>query len=407
MFNAYGMEHRGQALYMIFRILVFIVFLAVVVLVVVPFALYLAGINIFPSNPVAVSVLQKTGVTIPQRLGILIRSQDRGDHWQNASVSESPTHSFPSAIYSFAFHPQNPDIMYLGGAATGLWTTINGGRTWNRMSDANGILDAAADIYDIKIARANPQIFYIAAYEKNHGRILKSDDNGVHFHELYATSADKKAVFTIVVDPADANHLLAATGEGALIETSNGGQTWRIKKMFSQPLVRLIANPQHARELYLINADGGIIKSVTGGNDWSDAIGKSSQSNDIIPRYPTSIFDFLGSSSKGSQTIFLLDPTNASRIYSGSDKTLLRSEDAGLTWKEINLLFPKELLPITALAVDPHTASTIFVAAAQELHKSVDDGITWRNVPLPAGISIKKLIIHPQDSRIMFAIVGR
>ena len=103
----------------------------------------------------------------------------------------------------------------------------------------------------------------------------------------------------------------------------------------------------------------------------------------------------------------MLDPVNPSRIYFGLNKKLLRSADAGLTWKEVNLLFAKELLPVTAVAVDLYNASALFVAAAQELQKSTDDGLTWRDMPLLAGISIKRLFIHSQDSNIMFAVVGK
>jgi photosystem II stability/assembly factor-like uncharacterized protein len=93
-------------------------------------------------------------------------------------------------------------------------------------------------------------------------------------------------------------------------------------------------------------------------------------------------------------------------VYSAQDTRLLRSEDAGLTWHEMTLLFPKELLPLTALAVDPRKSGTIFVAAGNELQQSTDDGVTWRNIPIPAGVRMTSLIIHPKDPTIMFATVG-
>ena len=392
---------------MIFRFLLIAVLLVILLLVVVPFVLYFAGVNIFPSNTAPISVRQKTGVVVPQKLGILMRSQDGGSSWQNAAISENPAISFPSLIYSLVFHPQNPDIMYLGGAQSGLWKSMNGGRTWDKVIDADHLLDLTADVHAIEIARANTDVIYVAAYERNHGRILRSDDSGAHFREVYATSADKKGVFDIVVDGSNVDHVFAVTYEGALIETTNGGKTWRVKKLFTKPLVRLIANPDNIRELYLVDGGGEVFKSVTGGSDWSDPIGKTSQNNGVVEQYPPTIFNFFGSNSSAAQIVFMLDPLNASRVYLGSGKTLLRSEDAGFTWKEVNLLFSKDLLPVTAMAIDPHTSSAIYVAAVQELEKSTDEGATWSNIPLPAGISIKKLIIHPRDSNIIFAVVGR
>lgn len=390
---------------MIFRTIGIIIFLAIVFFVLIPFGLYFAGVNIFSGNNTDIppSTPQKTNTS--QTLGVLIQSRDGGAHWENAAVSEHPNIPFPGTIYSFVTHPKDSNVIYLGGLASGLWKSVNGGRTWNRVADENHTLDPNADVYDIIIASANPDILYVAAYGKNHGRVLKSEDGGAHFTETYVTSAEKTGVFNVIVDVANKKHVLAATGEGTLIETVNGGQTWRVKKLFSRPLVRLIANPRDTQELYMINADGDIVKSVTGGNDWSDAIGKSSQSNGGIESL--TIFDFFGGGAgKGLQPIFVLDPSHTSRIYSGREKSLLRSEDAGLTWKEITLLFSKDVLPVTAVAVDPRNSATIFVAAANELHTSTDDGVSWRNVPLPVGIRITNLIIHPKDSNIMFAVVS-
>lgn len=392
---------------MILRTIVFIILFALIFLVVVPFALYVAGVNIFSGNkaqnvtPVAP---QQTG--IPQIVGILIRSEDGGVAWNSAGISENPNVAFPLAIYSFVVHPQDRNAIYLGGVASGLWKSINQGRTWNQVVDKSGTLDSNADIYDIKIVGTNPDVIYVAAYQKNYGRILKSEDGGEHFIELYATSKDKAGVFGVIADPADKKHLLAVTGEGALIETTNGGQTWRIKKLFTRPMVRIIAHSSSIQELYIINADGKVFKSVTGGKDWSDAI-SALASERVVPGYELGIFDFFTKRTKGTGGIFMLDPSNTLRVYSAQDTRLLRSEDAGLTWNEMTLLFPKELLPPTAVAVDPHISSTIFVAAGDKLQKSTDDGVSWRNIPLPADIHIMSLIIHPKDSHIMFAMVSR
>lgn len=390
---------------MILRTIVIIILLALIFFVVVPVALYMAGVNIFSGNSgnnIAPVAPQQTG--IPQVSGILIRSEDGGGAWKNAGLSEDPKIAFPSAVYSFAIHPNDSNTLYLGGAASGLWKSTNQGRTWNQVVDESGILDPNADIYDIKITNTNPGVMYVAAYQKNHGRVLKSEDGGAHFIELYATSKDRAGVFGVIIDPTDKKHLLAVTGEGALIETTNGGQTWRIKKLFTRPIVRIIANPDTIQELYIINADGKVFKSVTGGKDWSDAIGAPLSEN-IVQGYELGIFDFFTQYTRGTGGIFILDPSNSSRLYSAQDARLLRSEDAGLTWQEVTLLFPKELLPPTAVAIDPRKNSIIFVVAGDQLQKSIDDGVTWRNIQLPANLHIISLIIHPKDSNVMFAVV--
>ena len=391
---------------MILRIIIFIIILAIIFFVVIPLVLYISGVTIFPGTGISpVAPPQQTNA--PERLGILIRSEDTGTAWKHAAISEDPNVAFPTAIYSIAVHPKDNNILYLGGKASGLWKSINQGRTWNQVTDASHTLDSHADIYDIKIISTNLDSIYVAAYQKNHGRILKSEDSGAHFTEMYATSADNAGVFSIVIDPTDTNHLLAVTGEGTLIETINSGQTWRVKKLFTRPLMRLIANPGNIQELYIINAEGSLFKSVTGGKDWSDPIGALPSENVGFGDAPTFFDFFTKAPAKAVGKIFFLDPSDSSRAYLVQDKRLLRSEDAGLTWQDVTLLFPQELLPLTALAVDPRKRSTIFAAVGNELHQSTDDGTTWRSIPLPADARITSLIIHPNDSHIMFAVIGK
>ncbi len=394
---------------MIARITVIIILLGIAVFIILPFTLFWFGINIFPQGGVSVAPQpQKSGIsTVAEDLGILIRSEDGGMTWHNAARSENPTIPFPSQVYALVNHPKDPDVMFMTGAGAGLWKSMNRGLTWNKVIDAGGVLVSDADVYDVELLGPNADTVYVAVYEKTHGRVLRSDDAGMHFKELYVTSKERAPVYDIVIDSTDKKHILAVTGEGTLIETKNAGTTWRIKKILAKPLMRLIANPYDVSELYAINADGEVLKSVTGGNDWSDPLGTPAGERPPLEHYSPTLYDLFGSPPKGLDTVFTLDSNNASRAYLAFQKSLLRSDDAGLTWKEMNLLFNKDLLPVRALAIDPHKSSIMFIAASGELNKSTDGGMTWSDIPLPAGVNIKRLMINSNDSKLMFAVIGK
>ncbi|MDP3779071.1 MAG: hypothetical protein Q8R30_03470 [bacterium] len=394
---------------MIARIIVIIILLGIAVFVILPFTLFWFGVNLFPQGGVSVTPQgQQSNVSkVAEDLGILIRSEDGGVTWHNAARSENPTIVFPSHVYALVNHPKDPDVMYVTGTGAGLWKSVNRGLTWNKMIDAGGVLIPEADVYDVELLGPNGDVMYVGVYEKTHGRILRSDDGGAHFTEVYVTSKERTPVYDVVIDPADKKHVLAVTGEGTVIETKNSGATWRIKKIFAKPIMRLIGNPRNVSELYAINADGEVLKSVTGGSDWSDPLGTPQGERPPLEHYPPTLYDLFGSPPKGLDTVFMLDPNNASRAYLAFQKSLLRSSDAGLTWKEVNLLFNKDILPVRALAIDPHKSSIMFIAASKELNKSTDGGETWSNIPLPAGVGMKRLMINSHDSNLMFAVIGK
>ena len=395
---------------MVTRIVFGLIFILLIFLVAIPLGLRWAGFDIFSFSASTGTTTQKK--PSEQSFGILARSENEGRNWKNAAISENPAIPFPGVIFSFVMHPNDANVLYIGSKGSGLWRSMNGGRTWNRAVDGGRVLDSSADVYDVEIAKKTPNIFYTAVFQKDHGRVLKSEDGGATWREVYATSALKTGVFDISVDPFNTDHILIATGENGLFESNNGGETWRVKKWFTEPLVKIIVNPRNAKELYLITSAGNILKSVTGGTQWGNLSGKEAEEEGVsgvaIEQFPQGIFGFFGQNSAVSaRKIFFLDPTDPSRIYLSSSDGLLRSVDSGLTWKQLNLLLPKQLLPVTAIAINPSDSEIIYAGAGSEIHKSVDGGVTWSVMHLSEGIRVMGLIIHPQNPDIMFSILSK
>ena len=61
--------------------------------------------------------------------------------WNFVGPSTTPLQN-PSALYNgigrvdrIVFHPSNPNIIFIGTPAGGLWSTIDGGSTWNNLTD--------------------------------------------------------------------------------------------------------------------------------------------------------------------------------------------------------------------------------------------------------------------------------
>ena len=75
----------------------------------------------------------------PQKPGVIYagtqdgpyRSTDGGDSWERLGFPERG-----AVIWSLAFHPTNPNILYAGTAPVGLYRSENGGDTWEKLPGA-------------------------------------------------------------------------------------------------------------------------------------------------------------------------------------------------------------------------------------------------------------------------------
>ena len=77
-------------------------------------------------------------------------------------------------------------------------------------------LPAGEPLVAIGVVPDDPEVLYAAAGPA----IWKSSDMGVNWDRMHGVEAH-----ALAIDPADADHVLAATSDG-LIETQDGGQTW-------------------------------------------------------------------------------------------------------------------------------------------------------------------------------------
>jgi photosystem II stability/assembly factor-like uncharacterized protein len=107
------------------------------------------------------------------------------------------------------------------------------------------------------------------------------------------------------------------------------------------------------------------------------------------------------------------DPSDKRVVYLGfSSGGLWKTSDAGKTWKSLFDDYP--WLAIADIQIDPTNRQVIYVATGDPnisgypfvgdgIYKSTDGGISWKNIG-PGGIQIMpKLLIHPTNSKILFA----
>lgn len=393
---------------MVLKILLISLVVILGLIVVLPFVLNIAGFQSF-----GLSGLGSIGGAPSAIAGEgLLHSGDGGETWENAAISKTSRVYFPARIFDLTFHPQNPDLVFVGSKSSGLWKSADAGRSWEKVFDRGKVLAPTADVYKIAISRFNPKVMYLAVYQNDRGRVLKSEDGGESWREVYFVTANRYGVFDLYVNSGDADRVIIVTGQGGVLETRNGGKTWRVVKWFSEPLAKLLVNPVFMSEMFVLTARGNLFKTFDGGENWADLNERQFDQNQPLPYlYPQpqiALNPLGGFFQQGSSIEALVsDPSVFTTLYLGSGDGILRSLNGGFTWERLKILIPPEALPVRAVAVHPRSSNIIFAGASSQLHRSDDGGTNWRVEFLPTKNKIKNILIHPSKPEIMFAILEK
>ncbi|NOT60503.1 MAG: DUF11 domain-containing protein, partial [Acidobacteria bacterium] len=130
---------------------------------------------------------------------------------------------------SLIIHPTNPNIMYAGGVAGGVWKTTNGGGTWSPLTD----LIANLAVVSLAMDPKNPSVIYAGTGEGfgnsdgNRGAgIFKTTNDGATWTRLAATTTENfYYVNDLVISPTNSARIYAATETGVW-RSLDAGATW-------------------------------------------------------------------------------------------------------------------------------------------------------------------------------------
>ena len=139
-------------------------------------------------------------------------------------------------ITSIDVNLSDPDQIFLGAAAGGIWKSENSGHTWEPIFDN----ELAASIGSIAIFQKNPSIIYVGTGEgnprnsQNSGRgMFKSIDGGKTWQHLGLT--ETRQIHRVIVHPDNADIVWAGVSgatwgeseERGVYKSVDGGQSWR------------------------------------------------------------------------------------------------------------------------------------------------------------------------------------
>jgi len=245
-----------------------------------------------------------------------------GGNWQSLGAGVVPTSGGGAGrLNCVRFHPGNPNIIFVGAPAGGLWKTTNAGLTWSTVTD----LLPTLGVSDVVIDPTNTNIMYLGTGDMDasdtHGvGVLKSTDAGLTWNitGLNFTIMQGRNVNRVMINPNDHNMIFAGTNVG-LYRSLDAGITW--VRMLSVNNIRDIEfKPGNPAVVYACSStifyksvnSGATFSSVTAGLPFSAGVSRLAMA--VTPADPN--------------YIYLLYADGGSNSF----KALYRSVDGGITF---------------------------------------------------------------------------
>ncbi|MGB5320008.1 WD40/YVTN/BNR-like repeat-containing protein [Eudoraea sp.] len=280
---------------------------------------------------------------------------------QKVKSNQKSTNEYPTELYSSLKYrlvgpfrggrsaavtgvPGEPNLFYFGATGGGVWKTVNGGRSWENISDGffGGSIGA------VQVAKSDPNVIYVGGGEKTiRGNV--------------------------------------SSGYGVW-KTEDAGKTWKslgLKKSRHVPRIRI--HPTNSNivyaavlgNIYKPSEERGVYKSVDGGASWKKTLFVNSEAGavDLVmdPNNPRILY---ASTWKAQRTPYSLSS-------GGNGSALWKSTDSGETWKEISKHegFPKDTLGIIGVTVSPKNSNRVWAIVENKeeggLYRSDDGGNKW------------------------------
>lgn len=235
----------------------------------------ISKIVVDPRNPeVLVVGAQGSPYAATEDRGIY-RSEDGGESWtkvhfvdENSGVSDlSMDMTNPRIVYAAYWdHRRFPWKVQSGGPGSGIWKSVDGGITWNKMTE--GLPKGVMGKIGVSVSRANPNKVW-AIIEADNGGLYRSDNGGKNWRLINPDRllrARSWYYMHIQAHPTDEESVFVMNAP--LVQSTDNGKTFVNLNTPHGDNHQIWVNPVHPE--YMINAnDGGANVSIDGGKNWS------------------------------------------------------------------------------------------------------------------------------------------
>ncbi|MEK9750757.1 MAG: glycosyl hydrolase [Flavobacteriaceae bacterium] len=315
--------------------------------------------------------------------------------------------------------PGQPNTFYFGATGGGVWKSDDAGNTWKNISDGY----FGGSIGAVEVAQSDPNVIYVGGGEvtvrgnvsSGYG-VWKSVDGGKtweskglpesrHIPRMRTHPDNPDVVYAAVL-----GNIYKASTERGVYKSTDGGNTWR-KVLYVNDMagaVDLIIDPTNSRVIYASTwrvqrtpfslSSGGpgssLWKSTDSGETWTEI-----SSNDGFPKGTLGIIGVTVSPVQKDRVWAIVEHKEKGGLY--------RSEDGGVTWKQVNdeRKLRQRAWYYTRVYADTQDADIVYVMNVQ-YHRSTDGGSTFTTYNAPHGDHHDLWIAPENNQRMIIADDG-
>ena len=289
----------------------------------------------------------------------MYKSTDGGESWEARNENLSAM-----AVNRIATDPKHPGRLY-ATAYGGLYHTIDGGRTWDRVRATQGPVPLYANALGLAVEEGTGRV-YVGMYN---GSLIASDD-GVTWSDASNGLPTDCSVNDIAINQAAPSTLYAAPSwwcneqERGVYRSVDRGANWQRTSagLLETRVTAIAVDPNSPQTVYAGTRYGYVFRSTNGADSWAYS------GTGIITGGPIRVTDIQAD----PQTPGLVYAAHSTGGFS-EDGGVYKSTDYGQTWERV-----LEGHEPQALLIDPLNSQVLLAASWNDyIYRSEDGGESW------------------------------